>query len=257
MSVALTGCFDDPGTDILWEGSIVEINEATTAAGSTIVTALEQEADGVPTPQTITINLASRPLNEAVTVTFTTSGNAIEGVHYTLGGGNTATIPAGANSVTVPYEVLTYNIGTEEEIVLGFELTDAQGAELSANYSNVNIQLQTLCTSAIPEGTYVDDISGGTAVLTKIGSNSYRLSDMNWCCEPGSGYYTRDYGEIFGEFSDVCDDLTLAGVPGEDQFGIAWIGSGTFDPATNTMTFTVSDGTYNPDATVTQVWVLQ
>jgi hypothetical protein len=74
---------------------------------------------------------------------------------------------------------------------------------------------------------------------------------MNAC------YYVGDYGDVFGEFSDVCDELTLAGVPNPDAFNIAWVGSGTFDPETNTLTFSTADQTYSAGFFVDQVYVLQ
>lgn len=251
LSVTLTGCFDDPGSDITWTGSYVEIAEATTAAGSDVVRALEQEADGVATPGTVSINLASAALTEPVTVTFTTSGTAIEGVHYNLLSGNTVTIPAGAFIGDIALEVLTFNIGTEEPVTLTIELTDVTGAELNPNYSTLNLTLQTLCTSAIPEGTYIEQCSGNTSVVTKIGSNTYRITQLNNC------YYSGDYGDVFGEFSDVCEELTLLGVNNPDAFGIKWIGSGSFDAATNTITLSVADQEYNPDFFVDQTFVLQ
>ena len=257
LMLALSGCFDDPGTDIVWDESIVEIAEATTAAGPNVQLTLEQEADGVATDGSVTVNLASRELDQPVTVTYEVSGSAIEGVHYNLlGTGNTVTIPAGEFFAEIPFEVLTYNIPTDAPETLTITLTGAagaQGVEVSANYATVNLTLRTLCTSAIPEGMYMETATsnGGESVLTKIGSNVYRLSDMNW------GYYSRGYGAIFGEFTDVCDELTLAGVPGESNFGIAWIGTGSYDPDTNTLTFSGADGTYNSTIFVSHVYELQ
>lgn len=246
----LTGCFDDPGTDILWSETLVEIDQATTAAGSEVTNAYDQLDEGVATPEVVTFNLASAPLNEPVTITFEIGGAAIPGVHYNMiTPGNTVTIPAGENQVSIDYEILTYNISPEETIPLTFTITDVQGgnAELS-NYVEYTNVIRTLCPSTIPEGPYVETTAGETVELTRLNSNTYRLSQMNF------RYYNPGYADIPGEFTDVCSELTLLGVPVGAAYNIAWIGTGTWDEDTETLTFEVSDATYNPDYTASMAF---
>lgn len=251
-AIALTGCFEDPGTDIIWPDSLrfVEIEQAATAAGSTVSNAYNQQDEDVPTPEVVTFGLASPTLDEPVTVTFEIGGSAIEGVHYEMvTQGNQVTIPAGEHFASVDYEILTYNIPPGETWDLTFTITDVQGgdAEISANYETYTNRIETLCPSNIPEGTWIES-RGVEVTITKLSDTRYEISQMN------IGYYSGDYGDVFGEFVDVCNVLTLQGVQNPDAFNIAWIGSGTYDADAQTLTFSVSDATYNPDASITQIY---
>jgi hypothetical protein len=240
--VFLTGCFGDSGQDILWTESMVTIEEAGTAAGAAVTNAYDQQDEGVPTPTSVTIGLASATLNQPVTVTFEVGGSAIEGVHYNMiTSGNTVTIPAGEHFAEIEYEILTYNITPDELIPLTFTITGATGAEVSANYATFTNNIRTLCPSEIPLGTYIETTDNAAVELTRLGSNTYRLSQMNF------RYYDPGYADIPGDFSDVCDQLTLLGNPVGAAYGIAWIGTGTWDEDTQILTFEVSDATYNPD----------
>lgn len=242
MLILLTGCFDESGQEILWTESFVEIEEAATAAGAEVTNAYDQEDEGVATPTSVTIGLASATLSTPVTVTFEVGGDAIEGVHYNMiTPGNTVTIPAGEHFAEIEYEILTYNISPEELIPLTFTITGATGADVSANYATYTNNIRTLCPSEIPLGTYVETTDNAEVELTRLGSNTYRLSQMNF------RYYNPGYADIPGDFSDVCDELTLLGNPVGAAYGIAWIGSGMWDEDTQTLTFEVSDATYNPD----------
>lgn len=247
----LTGCFDDPGTDVTFEGSFVEIDNATTSEGETVSNFYEQQADGVATMETVTITLASATLNQSVTVNYEVSGSAVEGVHYNmLSSGGSVTIPAGEHSATIEYEVLTYNFSLEDSETLTFTITDAS-VELS-QYTTFTNQIAIKCSSNIPEGTYLETGTGGMEVeLVALGDGRYTLSQMNF------RYYNPAYADIPGTFNDVCNNLTLEGVPVPEAYGIAWVGSGSFDPGTNTLTFTVADATYNPDYTVDMTFVYQ
>ena len=241
LMVILTGCFDESGQDILWTESLVEIQEATTAAGAVVTNAYDQEDDGVATPASVRVNLASAALSESVTVTFEVGGDAIEGVHYNMiTNGNTVTIPAGEFFAEIEYEILTYNITPDEQIPLTFTLTDATGNVGLSNYVTFTNNIRTLCPSEIPTGTYIETTAGDEVEVTRLGSATYRISQMNF------RYYNPGYAPIPGDFSDVCDELTLLGNPVPEAYGIAWIGSGTWDEDTQTMSFEVSDATYNP-----------
>ena len=86
--------------------------------------------------------------------------------------------------------------------------------------------------------------------LTKNADGSYTLSQMNF------DYYNPGYDPIPGTFVDICGELTLQGTP-TNVFGIAWIGSGSYDPDTGNLSFSVSDQTYNPDYVVDMVFEKQ
>ncbi len=245
LLVILTGCFDESGQEILWSESLVEIQEATTAAGAAVTNAYDQADDGVVTPASVQVNLASAALSSPVTVTFEVSGDAIEGVHYNMvTAGNTVTIPAGEFFAEIEYEILTYNITPDETIPLTFTITGVSGGNgnvsINENYDTFTNRIRTLCPSEIPTGTYIETTDNIEVQVTRLGANTYRVSQMN------IRYYSGDYGDVPGDFSDVCDELTLLGNPVADAFNIAWIGPGTWDEDTQTLSFEVADATYNP-----------
>ncbi len=227
FSMVLTGCFDDPGTDIVWEGSYVEIQEATTAAGSTITRAYAQQPDGVGTPVRLRVNLASAALSAPVTVNFEFGGSAIEGVHYNkVTSGNSVTIPAGEFFAYIDYEVLTYNFGTDESQSISVTLTGASdGVELS-NYSALTINTRKECTYDI--ANFIGDYD---------------------CNEPGYGIYDVTFTQIddntveidnFWDFGGVAqyEFDASGGVTLPEQTiqmgGEGWVvaGSGSYDPCT-------------------------
>ena len=240
FSLALTGCFDDPGTDIVWEEAIVEIQEATTAAGTTITRSYAQQPNGVGTPVRLQVNLAAATRSEAVTVNFTVSGSAIEGVHYNMvTSGNSVTIPAGEHFAYIDYEVLTFNFGTDEAQTITITLTDASGdVEVSSNYGTLTTNTRKECAFDITNfagaysclepgyGTY--DVN-----FTQIDANTVEIDNF-W-----------DFGGVAQYTFDASGGVTLA----EQTItmgGEGWVveGSGSYDPCT---------GSFSVDYTVVRV----
>ncbi|MCA6077905.1 hypothetical protein [Fulvivirga sedimenti] len=241
FSMVLTGCFDDPGTDIVWEGSYVEIQEATTAAGSTISRAYAQQPNGVGTPVRLRVNLSSAALNNPVTVNFEFSGSAIEGVHYNkVTSGNSVTIPAGEFYAYIDYEVLTFNFGTDEAQTITVTLTGASdGVELS-NYATLTTNTRKECSFSIANfvGSYscIEPGYGGSpydVTFTEIDATTVEIDNF-W-----------DFGGVAQYEFDASGGVTL---PEQtiQMGGEGWVvaGSGTYDPCT---------GSFSVDYTVVRV----
>ena len=149
-SVALTSCFKDPGTDILWNGLEVEINEANLPGG--VQAAFTKTSSTQEDTYEIQINLVGKPQTFPVVVNFDAdaTSTAIAGTHYLLPA-KSVTIPAGQNVVKVPIKVLTGNLPVETNTqvtaspniqVLLLAITSADRANPSVNYSKLRIRLR-------------------------------------------------------------------------------------------------------------------
>lgn len=207
----------------------------------------------------VDVNLLGQAVGSDITVTVEVdeSSTAVEGVHYEFTT-NTVTIPAGEYGAQLPITALLdgFNGDPELTVNLVLNIVSAQGVEVANAVSQATLSLSITCPSEIPEGTYheINTGTGGAAravQLTSLGGGRYELSQMNFA------YYNAGYADIPGEFIDVCNELTLQGVPVGAAYGIAWIGTGVYNPTAKTLSFTVSDATYNPDYPVDMVFELQ
>lgn len=212
---------------------------------------------GQEAPVTSTIDLIGSPSGSSIDVTISVdeSSTAIEGVHYSLAS-TTVSIPAGEVSAALPVTAILDGFGGDpgNKQTLVINITSANGAEVAVSLSQIELTMSITCPSEIPLGAYAEVGTGtgaGIAVeLTKNEDGSYTLSQMNF------DYYSPGYDPVPGTFVDVCNTLTLQGVP-TDVFGIAWIGTGTYDPATGSLRFSVSDQTYNPTFVVEMLFEKQ
>mgnify|MGYP001806406996 CR=1 FL=1 len=140
-------CYDDPGTEIIFDGLEIEINEATLAGGVIASKAYVRANDGIAKRDSIRINLAGAHQNSAVSVGFSldASNTAVAGVHYNLLSTSPVEIPANSSFTYIYFEVLADNIEQGENWTLKFNLTSTTAGELSANYSSFTRGLQILC----------------------------------------------------------------------------------------------------------------
>lgn len=221
----LTSCFDDPGTDITWEGgTFVELDAATTPSGERSYAYLRLN-DGTTYSSGMNVLLVSTSNRNGVTVNFTidASSTAIEGVHYSVSG-SSVTIPAGEFLGELPITILADNIEAGESWSIDVTITSADvevGDRASASH---NIAIS--CPSEL-DGTY--DYSstnlfspGGSAAGPVTGSGTLGST-------PTLGNYTVTdvsfglFGEIWGDtpavgpvLNDVCDAVQFSGT---DQYG--------------------------------------
>lgn len=104
------------------------------------------------------------------------------------------------------------------------------------------------------DGCCTDPLVGfqGEVVLTAISDGVYRLSDFS------AGVYLEWYAvygitpstNLSSTIRDVCNNISFD--PFTEPFGTAVIASGSYDPATNTLTYTWVNG-YDDEGTVTLV----
>ena len=251
--VFLNGCFDDPGTNVLFDTSFVELDAATTTSGDRTYL-YERLNDGTTYDAGFLVVFSGAANANGVNITFAidTASTAIENVHYTVQA-TSVTIPAGEWSAELPLTILADNIEAGEKLSIIINITDSD-ATINPNFSTATHIIQITCPSDIALGAYAETLTGtGAGVpveLTKNTDGSYTLSQMNF------DYYNPGYDPIPGTFVDICGELTLQGAP-TDVFGIAWIGSGSYDPDTGNLSFSVSDATYNPDYVVDMVFEKQ
>ncbi len=193
-----------------------------------------------------------------VQLVISDNSTAIEGVHFQEFT-KTATIADGQFVTSISIVPLVDNLQPGQPVLLVINIAggaeDVEGEDYEGLSKSFVLTLERNCPSTIQEGTYWETATGtgGAAravTLTAMGDGRYELSQMNF------DYYNPGYDDIPGEFVDVCDVLTLQGVA-TSVFGIAWVGTGTYDPVAITLSFTVSDATYNPDFIVNMVFEYQ
>jgi hypothetical protein len=225
-TVALTGCFEESGLDIVYDGPVVvEWDRGDTGNDVTYLAGSGQ----VPTDEAV-INLVGPPQNEAITVQWRINqeaSTAIEGVHYNILSDQNLAIPAGANSASVEFEVITDNFTLEDNLTIVFEIVEA-GVPVSTNYGTMVQTLSITCPSDIPLGTWRETTSEEEVELTSLGTGMYHFSNFN------IDYYNPNNNPIAGQFEDVCNELTLYG---DSRFGVEWRGEGFYEPETQTISF--------------------
>ena len=178
-----SSCFEDPGTDIIYEDASIEIQEATTASGVRVGKAYDRLNDGIAKKDSIRINLVGAHRSSAVNVSFAIDDSkttAVAGLHYNLitpeGG---VSIPANSSYGYVYYEILSDNIEPGENWDLKFDLTSAD-VELNPNFDSFTRVIRISCPFVRPN------------FLGAFNAN-----------EPGYGDYTVTFSE------DATDATTI------------------------------------------------
>ena len=258
-AVAMTSCFDDPGTETFFSGNQVEFADAKLPNGAafTAVRASETQTDVFD----LGLNRVSTDASEAITVNVEVdpSSTAVEGVHYTLTS-NTGSIASGAFIGNFPVTVLTGNIDPAETPDLVLNITSATGAEVSPNYGSITLKIRVVCPSDISEET---DTWAGTTVsrfgtdvaevtVTPLGGGQYVISDVS------TGLYARFGFSTTQEaiYSDNCNAISFV-ARRQTEFAISapvvdpTVGS--WDEATQTLIVYWNDPNNGINATTTLV----
>ena len=250
----LSSCFDEPGTEILFDDSFVELDAATTGSGSKDYTFLRTNT-GTTYSAGFVVNRAATSASSDVAVNFEidASSTAIENVHYSLSG-SSVTIPSGSYSAELPITILADNIEAGERLTIVVNLTSAD-IPLSDNYSSGTHTVQISCESDLA-GTYSTVASGGfvngsgtpgaggsysgltaTVTMTVDPANPliYTFDDMSF------GLYEQGYGDASpsGRVQDICGSLSDRG--DVDQYSDPFTISGSVDPATGVITLSWSN----------------
>lgn len=139
---ALTSCFDDPGTDILFNDQwFVEIQEATTSGGLDITKSYTRTLNGLGIRDSIRVNLAGAQRPDAVNVSFEVdnTSTAVSGTHYSMiTTGTSITIDPSKSFTFIYFTVLDDNfttLGLAGQVKLRFNLTAAD-VPLSENFKS-------------------------------------------------------------------------------------------------------------------------
>jgi len=218
LAVVLTSCFDDPGTDITFDQTFVELDAAGTPNASREFTFL-RENDGIAKNSNFRVLLSSAALTNAVNVTVAVdpASTAIEGLHYTLNSASVS-IPAGEFSADVDLDILADNIEVGERLNLILEIVSAD-VEINSALDSANHIVQIACP--IPAGAFEGDYSvsgssntvfsagifgteGGTVTLNNV-TSSLRSFTANYIEDAGFGSFPTIFNIDF-----VCDEVKIA-----------------------------------------------
>lgn len=142
-----TSCYDDPGTDILFEDTFVEINEATLAAGLVANKSYLRENNGIAKRDSLRINLVGPQKSTATSVSFSidASSTAIAGLHYNLISTSPVEIPANSSFAYIYFEVEADNIELGEVWTMKVSISNPSVGSVNPNYSTFTRGLQILC----------------------------------------------------------------------------------------------------------------
>lgn len=175
FSIAITGCYDDPGTDILIGGNaFLELQDAG-QPNPTITREFSQDPDGAtdPVPLNVQVNIMGRQQANDITANFIVDGasTAVEGVHYRLvTAGGSLTIPKNTSFANIQIEVLPDGFDPDNDTdpwKLILKLTGG-GLPLST-YTTVTYNLSAKCpyaTSTFVASYSCDEPGYGTYNVT-------------------------------------------------------------------------------------------
>lgn len=262
VAMTATACFDDPGTEVFFEGNFVEWADGRLPNGTqfTGVRASEDQTDIFE----LDVNRVSTDGNGAISmnVEVDPSSTAVEGVHYNLT--ETSVVINGGDFVSkFPVTILTGNIDPSETPDLVLNLTNANGAEVSANYGSVTLRIRVVCPSDIStaadtwSGTTVSRFGTDIATVTVTPletAGQYVVSDMSTGLYPRFGFPTTQ--ELI--IADNCNVISYV-APRQTNFNIvpptgeATPTEGSWDESTGTLIFYWRDENNNIDATTTLV----
>ncbi|HRJ29977.1 MAG TPA: hypothetical protein PLV21_18160 [Cyclobacteriaceae bacterium] len=235
LTAAMFSCFDDAGTDILLDGTFVEIQEATTSAGATVSKSYNRLNDGIAKKDSIRINLVGRQRSTPITVNFAinAASTAVAGVHYNMvTAGTSVTIPANSSFGYIRFDVLADNINPGEVWNLRFDLTgvDAVDVKISENFKTFTRQLRTLCPFSRANflGNYTcnEPGYGNYTVVSTPGPDANSITITNFWDFGGVVNYT------FNPASNAVTLPTQNVVMGGVTYVVSQNGTATYDACT-------------------------
>jgi len=149
---SFSSCFDDPGTDIVWESALVEFEGATKLSPSSAV--YIRFNDGTTARERLQVNLVGAQIDQPVTINFEVdqaNTTAIEGVHYSMVSSGSIQIPAGDSFGFIEFDVLPDNFDETDEFTIAFNMTSVsvEGIDVSPNFSSVEHFMSITCPFTI------------------------------------------------------------------------------------------------------------
>lgn len=213
VALSTTSCFDDAGTETLYNGNMVEFN-AGNLPNATITSNFVRLTSTQTDVVQVQINRVSTNSTGSITVNIEadTKSTAVEGVHYSLAS-KSIVINPGEFVVNFPVTVLTGKISPAERPDLVLKITSAVGADVSAQYNDLTVGIRVVCPSNISVasdvwvatgvsrfGTFTSDVK-----ISPLGLGSYVISDIS------AGLYAAfGFGRIQEAiYSDNCNSLTF------------------------------------------------
>jgi hypothetical protein len=239
LGVALfaISCFEDPGTDILLEGTFVEIQEAATSAGPVVSKSYSRLNDGIAKRDSIRINLVGRQRSTPVVVSFQidAASTAVPNVHYRMiTTGTDVTIAPNSSFAFIYFEVLADNINPGEVWNLKFNLTGVQQSDvkLSENFKTFTRSIRTLCP--FNRANFL-----GVYNVTEPGYGTYEVNSTAPTGTPANAIVIDNFWDFGGvvryEFTTTSTAVTLPTqdvVMGGTTYVVAQNGSATYDACT-------------------------
>ncbi len=223
-ALTTTACFDDPGTETLYNGNMVEFNAGNIPNGltSSFVRLNNTQTDVVQ----VQVNRVSTSSTEPITVNIEAdpTSTAVEGVHYRLAS-KTIVINPGEFVVNFPVTVLTGNITPAETPNLVLKIGSATGANVSSQYNDLTVRIRVICPSTLAakysvlwERLQLGNGTGGAGqvltnyvdpkakevVFTAAGTGIYTIDDISFGMYPGLYNDSKPAGRI----NDACNKLT-------------------------------------------------
>ncbi len=261
--LSLFGCYDDPGNDILFENAdtFIEWEESTLTGADIIII----ERDGEFIRDTLSINVVTRDRSSVVNINFEmvdSLTSALPGVHFNLLSGTQVAISSGVFTGLVPYEILDDSLAHTETLFFTLRLLDASdGSSVNPNFQDITIQFtgfdpDATCVSEIPTGTWTlvnpVPLGAGESPRTTFSRvdgtlDEYEVENMSL------GYYPNF--PAVGRFRHDClkDGIDVFGFQPGPGF-VKWLGTGTYDPSTQSITVEIADAEFAPNSMVTQKW---
>lgn len=237
ISIGITSCYDDPGTDILFSGAFIELDAAGTPAFNRTFTYLRLN-DGNSIASGFKVNLASAPTG-AVNFTYAinAASTAVDGLHYVVNS-TSGTIAAGEFSTLLAIDIMPDNISAGERLNIIIELISAD-IEINPEYDSAGHIIQISCPPNIPaggtwtgvttEGAFGVFANDPAVVITDEGDGvTYSISDG------AAGFWFAFGGtEGPGKFTNICDAIIMTASSDFGSFGTDPANGapeGTFDP---------------------------
>lgn len=238
--VSLTGCFNDPGTDVLFDAndSFVELDAATVGGKSYLY---ERLNNGTTYAAGFEVAFAGASNTSGVSVTFEidASSTAIENVHYTVSG-STVTIPSGSFTAALPITILADGIEAGEKLTIVVNIT-ASDVPVNPNFATATHTIQITCPSDLA-GDYsanavgVDDRGDAfnynyDETLVEVAPGNYQISDLSGGMEPN----VWSNPPVEAILVDVCGEISLDEANFDYIYGYSIL-SGSVDSSTGVIT---------------------
>jgi hypothetical protein len=249
----LTGCFEDPGTDILLEQQFVSYYQTSTN--------IQENGEG----GTIRIDVAQgAPSDVNIELSVETS-NLVQGVDFTLPQGTSYTIPSGEYSIEIPFTIVDNQVFSPGVLsfTLGIESVSG-GIEILADYGSHTVTVIENDCEFFPEdwvGTYTVDeaFTGGVNApsgFSDFFGESYQVEMAIDPTDPTGTTAILTNSEGFDQYFidgtllkfNTCD--LNVGFPGGDpnvaDFTNIAVESSSFDPDALTIRVDGDSGGFGP-----------